>query len=311
MLNKTIRILNFDDSLIRQQNLISRYQTEIIDLKDITGKARLWMDDKTKRGIEERIRCSAKDSITFIGSGDFHHISHLLINQFEEPLSIIIFDFHPDWETLPPRNGCGSWVSRTLENRNIVKCILIGVSSCDISSWNIQRGNIASLKDDRLQMYPYAHKPSLVFFRRVPQNASFKLERGLLYTKIYWDALQDKNLTDFFQSLFKSMSTKRVYLSIDKDCLKKEYALTNWEEGMFSLDELLLILRLIKENFEIAGVDITGDYSKISVSGRLKALCSRLDHPKDIAAAKMPESIITAVNEDTNLKILEVLNPQR
>ena len=71
MLNKSIRILNFDDSLIKQQNLISRYQTEIIDLKDLGPRARIWLDKKTKKKIEKRIDGSAKNSVTFLGSGDF------------------------------------------------------------------------------------------------------------------------------------------------------------------------------------------------------------------------------------------------
>jgi len=308
MLNKSIRILDLDGSIVKQQNLISQYKAEIIDLKDLGPAVRLWMNKKTKKEIEERIRGSTKDSITFLGSGDFHHISSILINQFHQPFSVIIFDFHPDWDTLPPRLGCGSWVTQILKNKNILKCIIIGVSSDDISSWWVQSGNLDSLKDSRVEIYPYAHKPSLAFFKRIPENLSFGFQKHLLFNKIYWNELKGKNLKDFFLSLFKRIPTKAVYLSIDKDCLRKDYALTNWEEGYLSLDELLLILKLIKENLDIFGVDIVGDYSKICIKSKFKRIFSYFDHPKAQTANKLPESVIAAINEGTNLKILELLN---
>ncbi len=307
MLNKSIRILDFDGSIVKQQNLISRCKTEIIDLKGLGPAVRLWMNKKTKNEIEERIRGSTKDSITFLGSGDFHHISSILINQFYKPFSVIIFDFHPDWDTLPPRFGCGSWVNQVLKSKNIEKFILIGVSSDDISSGYVQSGNLDSLKDNRVEIYPYAHKPSLAFFKRIPENVSFRFNKHLLFNKIYWNELKDKNLKDFFLSLLKRIPTKEVYISIDKDCLKRDCALTNWEEGYLSLDELLLILKLIKENLDIVGADIVGDYSKICIKSKFKGICSYFDHPKAQTANKLPESVITAINEETNLKILELL----
>ncbi len=307
MLNKSIRILNLDDSLTRQQRLISQYKCEIIDLSYLGPRARLWINERTMKEIDGRIQGSAKDSITFLGSGDFHHISHILINQFEEPFSLIIFDFHPDWDTLPPRFGCGSWLTQTLKNKNILKCILIGVSSSDISSWWVHSGNLDSLTDNRVEIYPYSHKPSLAFFKKIPANISIKIEKGFFYNKIYWNELKGKNLTEFFPALLKRLPTKQVYSSIDKDCLKKEYALSNWEEGHISLEELLLMLKLIKENLDIVGMDITGDYSRISLAGTCKRFFSKLDHPKNINAEKFPESFISATNEETSLKILQLL----
>jgi len=307
MLNKTIRILNFDDSILKQQKLISRYDNEIIDLKELGPLVRLWMNKKARKEIEERIRGSSRNSVTFLGSGDFHHISSILVNRFREPLSVIIFDFHPDWDTLPPHLGCGSWVNQVLKNKNIEKCILIGVSSDDISSWWVESGNLGFLKSDRVEIYPYVHKPSKVFFKSIPPNSSFEFRKHLLFNEIYWSELKNKNLKDFFLSLLKRIPTKEVYISIDKDCLKKDSALTNWEEGYLSLGELLLMLKLIKENLDIVALDITGDYSKICINSRFKRIFSYLDHPRELTADKFPQSLVSAINEETNLKILQLL----
>jgi hypothetical protein len=151
MLNQSIRILNFDDSITKQQNLISRYHPQIIDLKDLGPKARIWLDKKTRKEIEKRINGSTKNSITFLGSGDFHQVSHILINQIDEPICLILFDFHPDWDTLPPRLGCGSWLTESLKNRNILKVVLVAVSSKDLALPWIETGNLNSLKGTELK----------------------------------------------------------------------------------------------------------------------------------------------------------------
>lgn len=310
MLDPAIRVLNFDDSILKQEKLISQYDARIIDLKDIARGARIWVNRKTRDYIEKRIEGSSRNAVTFLGSGDFHHISDILIGQFKEPISVIDFDFHPDWDIFSPPISCGSWVNHVLKRKNILKFILMGVSSFDISSFWIQAGNLKSLKDNRLQIYPYAHGPSSVYFRSVPENASLKsVERRLFLSKICWTELEKENLTEFFPGILKRLPVKKVYLSIDKDCLRNEYALTNWEEGMFSLEQLLFMLKSIKENLQIMGVDITGDYSPVFLDGWFKKIISSSDHPKDIEAKNLTPAVITATNEDTNLKILKALGP--
>ena len=150
MLDKTIRVLNFDDSVTAQKDLMSRHEARVIEMRDLGPRARLSLDGRTAEEIAGRLRDSDRNSITFLGSGDFHHISHILLSQFEEEMAVILFDMHPDWDMRPPRLGCGSWVNETLKRRNISKFISIGVSSNDISTLRIQAGNLGSLKNDRL-----------------------------------------------------------------------------------------------------------------------------------------------------------------
>lgn len=307
-MNKTIRILNFDGSLIKQKNLLSSYENRVVDLTHLAAQARYWISAKTRLEIEKIINQTRKNSITFLGSGDFHHISEILISQFEEPLCVISFDFHPDWDIQPAYLNCGSWVSRILKKNNILKVVLLGASSDDISSGGIMTGNLDSLRNNRLEIYPYSHGPTAVFGRSIPENISIRLKKGLFSKTICWSELKNMNLNDFFMDLLKRIPVKNVYVSIDRDCLTSDYALTNWEEGKFSLDELLLLLKLIKENMNIIGLDVTGDYSDILVKGVFKNMLSYLDHPKNIKSKHFPESETTKINEDTNLKIMQLLS---
>ncbi|MBQ9410770.1 MAG: hypothetical protein IJU21_04095 [Bacteroidales bacterium] len=54
---------------------------------------------------------------------------------------------------------------------------------------------------------------------------------------------------------------KRVYISLDKDIMSREYARTNWDQGEFSLPDVEFILRKVALEGEIAAVDICGESS--------------------------------------------------
>ncbi|MDD5692142.1 MAG: hypothetical protein PHP10_03075 [Candidatus Omnitrophica bacterium] len=307
MLDKRIRVLNFDNSVRRQSRLFSQYQSEIIDLTEFASSARLYMSGALRKRIAGRISSSGKNSPTFLGSGDFHHISEILTGSIDQPFCLVVFDAHPDWDILPPRFGCGSWVSRAVENRKIPKILLIGALSGDLSSVALETGNLGALRENRLEIYPYSHKCSRVFFRRIPRNNSVIVRRGLFSDKVTWHRLENEELGEFTLKLIRRLPANKVYISIDKDCLKKEFALTNWEEGSLRLNQLLTMLKVMRDNLDIIGLDVTGDYSPSWVSGSIKAVISRLDHPREFSGRNYPDDLMLRVNEEANLKILQEL----
>jgi len=71
------------------------------------------------------------------------------------------------------------------------------------------------------------------------------------------------------------------------------------------LDQLLTMLKLMRENLDIIGLDIAGDYSAPRISDKIKAIISRLDHPKDFTAHNCSADLISSVNEQTNQLILQ------
>ncbi|MDD5464806.1 MAG: hypothetical protein PHP73_00420 [Candidatus Omnitrophica bacterium] len=309
MLDKGTRVLNFDNSIIAQPKLLSRYPAEIIDFTDLAPSARLYISRALRGKILDSLAPGEKKYPVFLGSGDFHHISEILISQINEPACLIVFDFHPDWDVLPPRFACGSWVSEALKNKNISKCILIGAGSDDLSSPALQTANLGALAGNRLEVYPYSHKPASVYFRGVAQNRSITVQKGIFSNKIIWHQLEKEDLTAFTLGLIKGLPERKVYISIDKDCLKKDFALTNWEEGLLRLDQLLAMLKLMRENLDIIGLDVAGDYSVPLVLNKIKSVISRLDHPKKFSAKNYPADLISSVNEQTNLMILAEVFP--
>ena len=52
---------------------------------------------------------------------------------------------------------------------------------------------------------------------------------------------------------------KRVYISLDKDIMSKEYARTNWSQGEHTLQKIEDIIRQVAGEGEIAAIDICGE----------------------------------------------------
>lgn len=308
MLLKQARILNFDNSLTRQKRFLSIFTPKIVDLLELSAACRHWMGSKTRDKISNILDPQDRSAPTFIGSGDYHHISGVLLRQFQQPITLLVFDFHPDLDVMPPRLGCGSWVSSALRMPNIKKAILIGVSSEDISERRIQSLDFGSLEDSRVEIYPWQHPNTKVSLRRIADNASFEVERRRLSSIIRWQQLKDGDLNSSFIRILNRIPTPGVYISIDKDCLRKQYALTNWEEGAMELDSLIFMLGLIKERFDVVGLDISGEYSLPRPNNILKMISLALDHPADYSARAKAQEDIDMVNGDTNIKILELLN---
>ena len=55
---------------------------------------------------------------------------------------------------------------------------------------------------------------------------------------------------------------ERVYISLDKDVMSKEWARTDWSQGEYSLEQIDNILGLAFREMEVAAVDICGELSE-------------------------------------------------
>lgn len=287
------RILDFDSSVTGQKDLLAKYNQpgrslQIIDLLEYGPAARLWIGKQHAQELCEKIPSDGKNKITLYGSGDFHHISTLLMDKFEEDFCAVIFDMHPDLDNTFPKFSCGSWVNLIARKPSIKKIVMIGPSSEDLSFPHNMTFNFSYFKDGRVEIYPFYHEPSITASGR-----------------IVWDNLRDKDIKQFMAGIISRLPSKNIYISIDKDCLKRDYAVTNWEEGPITLDWLLDALRVLRDNANIIGMDITGDYSPITSDSMIKRICAAWDHPGQYAR-KMSREEITRINEATNLKILEL-----
>ena len=196
---------------------------------------------------------------TLTGSGDFHHLSAVWIRQFLEPFLLIAFDNHPDWVTSGPKWSCGAWVNRVLEHEQVRGISIWGCGSTDCEGRQIQRGRRA-LESGKLAVHPW---------RKPGREYSHWL---LPTTHETWRG----ELADWAMR----HSGEKIYISIDLDCLRAKEAVTNWDAGQFSVDDLAWALGQLRGKMDVIGGDVCGGWSTPSFAGWFQRFASWWDHPK-------------------------------
>jgi hypothetical protein len=270
------------------------------DLRDLGRPLRLW----AKQAAMEEFRCRVADDtaqggpvVSLLGSGDYHHLASALIAGRRERLTVFHFDNHPDWMWLAPRHHCGSWVNRALELENVVRIVTIGPCSSDLERPQTKGGNLAPLRDGRLELYPWRHPPSFVWGRFGCGPSYRQKDRSLV-----WRNLADEDWQRFCEEIAERTPTEAIWITIDKDVLRRQDALTNWDQGEMPLAALLAAIRVLGRHRRIVGADICGDYSEPDPRhGWVKRCEMWSDH------AVLPEAADPHLNATTNEALLFVL----
>ena len=176
------------------------------------------------------------------GSGDFHHLTALWLRRVDQPVTLVSFDNHPDWDIRPPKWGCGGWINRALRLPQVQRVSVWGCGNFEC--WWPRRifGNRRAERKGRLELHPWADNRG----RRARER------RG---------AILRQDWQRRFLAFVKELSGDAVYVTIDLDCLRAEDAITNWESGCFSLDDLEWALRELRHATQIIAGDLCGAFS--------------------------------------------------
>ncbi|MBB3384340.1 arginase [Rhizobium sp. BK312] len=280
--------------------------------KNAGQQVRLWskqgaLDDLSREIVKNRPATGKTPQLCFMGSGDFHHITALLLDDALERQSsaatLIHFDNHPDWVKFDGGLHCGSWVNSALANPSIQKVITIGVCSHDLRSPERKGANLHWLGDGKLELYPYEHPPSRVL-ADYGNGASYRQEGGALH----WKSIAEIGEENFIDHMLSRIRTEAVYVTIDKDVLAADDAVTNWDQGRMRLPYLLSLISEIGSRHRIIGADVIGDYSTPSYAGSLRMQFMKraeifIDQPRMRQGAETMRNINSAANH----ALLEVL----
>ncbi len=212
---------------------------------------------------------------TLLGSGDFHHLSAVWTRQFREPFTILSFDNHPDWDVRPPYWSAGAWINRALENPSVETISVWGCGNFECSFPSRLLGNLRAAKTHRLLVYPWRQRRA-----RYP---------------LYLNPLRIGNWKAMFHDWLDHNHDRRVYVTIDIDCLVAGEAITNWENGRFTCADLIWALRGLRERAEVIGGDLCGAWSRSNYATRFQKLASWFDHPpqhepgrQDLLSSNLP-----------------------
>ena len=191
-----------------------------IDCSDIGGTV-CYCDPDAEEEILRRIATRRVESLHWIDSGDYHHVSALWLSRMAVPFDLLLLDNHPDMQE-PSFGGilsCGGWVRESLLRYPLLRNVTIAGTDPTLSEECDGFG-------DRMK----------VFDR---------------------DFLSENGTASLLSTILKG--NLPLYISIDKDVLSEEFARTDWSQGDMTLETLLSILEESIRGREIAGIDICGE----------------------------------------------------
>jgi arginase family enzyme len=209
---------------------------------------------------EEREKDLATPFLLY-GSGDFHHLTAVRLRTIAEPIVLVSFDNHPDWDVRPPKWACGGWVNRALELPNVRRASVWGCGNFECWWPHQIFGNRRAERTGIVEVHPWADDRPLKDRQR----------KGAILR----DSWRDR-----FEEFMKGLGGENVYVTIDLDCLRVEEARTNWESGRFTVLDLEWALGRLRECCRIIGGDICGAYSPPNYARWKQRFAAEFDRPK-------------------------------
>lgn len=291
--------LNLDDALSAQPGLRGR-DGLTVEARDLGPALRLWSRPPALASLAARLRDHAPagtaPDLVFAGSGDFHHVTPLLIERAiaasgAAPVTVVHFDNHPDWVRFENGLHCGSWVGRAARLPGVAKVITVGVCSGDIDRPETKRADLDLVAEGRVELYPWRAPDGGPVLRVGDQG---------------WPSMKAMGERGFASLLASRIATSAVYVTIDKDVLHADDAVTNWDQGQLRLDGLERLIRAVADRARLIGADVVGDWSPPRygpdlLSTLLKRGEAFLDQPRGGVPGDLART-----NEATNLRLLSL-----
>lgn len=218
-----------------------------------------------------------------------------------EGVTVYSFDNHPDWDVRPPRWACGGWLKVALGLERVSRVSVWGCGNFEMA-WP---GRWWRVRDERMEVRPWRERLSVrdaatERYRALTRAAGpsgdsrggpdgatggkassanwrREWERECGAADVAAGPARDCGARD---GGTQSARRRRVYVTIDLDCLAPGEATTNWEQGLFTVDDLVWALGRLHESAEVIGGDICGAYSRPSAAGLLRRLAMWWDHPQ-------------------------------
>ena len=216
-----VTIFNFSGIYESEDFYRKAENPRFISCKKITGTNCI-CDDYARKDLLRLMdeQGCPSEGIHFIDSGNYHYLSELLVSRLKEPVTLLLFDHHPDMQ--PSAFGdilsCGSWVKNALDAEgNIKQVIAIGVDK-------VLAEKVSPIYQDRVNFYQFQDCIGSDRILKLPQAPAFP-----------------------------------IYLSIDKDVISETELCMNWDQGDMRSEELFLLLQHVIRQYRIAGVDICGE----------------------------------------------------
>jgi len=277
-------ILDFDGSVHGLPD------TDTVALQHRQESIRFGCSVATLRALGEEL--PAAPPLVFLGSGDYHHVSYVLIERLRalrRPIQVVVFDNHPDNMRYPFGIHCGSWVSHVSRLRFVTCVHVVGITSRDVEGRHIWENHLRVLRSGRVRYWCIGRDLRAMRRLGICQSHSFESAAEML---------------DCFAAESRSWE-EPIYLSIDKDVLAPTVVQTNWDQGVMTLEELERGIDVVA-NLVVAR-DVTGDVSAYRYASRWKRVLTWLDRQPEIPAGLL--SVWQKQQQAVNQRLLARLGP--
>lgn len=311
-----LNLLHLDDALAGQSRFLDRcaaFDARHVDVRTEAKDVRLWGRMLALQKLQDQLSVDllglqgTGPIVTWLGSGDFHHVTALIVSLLtkarQKPVTIVHFDNHPDWVKHADGIHCGSWVSHVLETSIAERVVSLGMTSRDLAWPEFKGADLKHIVSKRLVVFP-RDPPSSYVARCYGDGPAHTCRSG----RIVWTSFPKDPADDGDIGVLRTIETDDIYITIDKDALTGTDATTNWDQGTLGLDDLLSWLGALMSRYRILGVDIVGDYSQPTYGGtRLDQFWKSTEALLDQPRAAFTTDAATRINEASNLKLLATL----
>jgi len=232
-------------------------------------------------------------ALSFLGSGDFHHVSLAMLRRVPQPFNLLILDNHPDWMRGIPFLHCGTWLHHAAQLANVRTIYHVG-------------GNVDF--DNRFRLL--APWQALRSGKIHVISGIRRFERGA-WSEVAFPALRfqpnreasPRRIDQLLHPLRAELARWPLYVSLDKDVLTAKDAVVNWDSGHLMLAEVENVLSAFVDaaHHQLVGMDIVGDWSPVHLYGLSRRLLHLTEHPR----LKVTPHAAAQSNQATNLRLAQ------
>jgi Arginase family len=287
-----ITIFNVDDSISAQSEFLQRFHAKINtkSLQSFQTCMRLWSSKRNFSKASDEMELAGSSQLALLGSGDYHYLTLALLEQHKSPLTLVLFDNHPNWLRQPHQYRCSTWIYEAARLPHVERIVIVGLENGDLCGKKFLAGDIESYLSKKIVLLPYSGVEVAV-----SKQSTLQLQSQL-----------KQSLKAGVQEILDAISTTNVYVSVDKDCLRAEDAITNWEQGTLPLETVTACIEAIRAQHTIVGADTVGDYSPPVFTSPFKWGSSFLNRPNK--AWRLNASMqANTINSLANVKIAHAL----
>lgn len=277
-------ILDFDGSVLPLSG------SARLDLTAWQEEIRFGCREKSLKHLQQTIQPALDNAppVVFMGSGDYHHITWLLLQRFlafGQPIQLVVLDNHPDNMRYPWGIHCGSWVHHVSRLPFVAQINVLGITSTDVEVMHGWENHLRNLRAGKVRYWCIGRDLGWMRALGIRQSNSFDT---------------CGNLIEAFKTHLK-VAQMPIYLSIDKDVLSPEDVRTNWDQGVMRLEEMRELIALMRGR--IIASDVTGEVSVYHYKSRFKQMLSAMDDQPEISKEQLAEW--QAGQQQVNLQLLE------